>query len=78
MISLAKEEKEENEESEEDKEDEKMEEEENLTSENKSFKEKVMHILNEVEMSTRRSSKLSLDDFLTLLHHFNTNGIHFR
>lgn len=37
-----------------------------------------MGILEDLNYSTQRSSKLSLDDFLKLLFHFNKNEVHFR
>ena len=37
-----------------------------------------MQILQKTEVEGKRSSKLSLDDFLKLLYIFNENGIHFR
>jgi 18S rRNA (adenine1779-N6/adenine1780-N6)-dimethyltransferase len=45
--------------------------------ENFSIKEKVMDILSQDEFNEKRSGKMDLDDFLKLLHSFNTAGIHF-
>lgn len=37
-----------------------------------------MAILNASDYATKRTSKLSIDDFLILLAEFNAKGIHFR
>jgi 18S rRNA (adenine1779-N6/adenine1780-N6)-dimethyltransferase len=43
----------------------------------KYIKEKIENILKENEMEDKRSSKISIDDFLTLLSKFNKEKIHF-
>ena len=42
------------------------------------FKEKLMTILQKAGYHEKRSSKLSLDDYLKLLYAFNEAGVHFR
>ena len=37
-----------------------------------------MNVLNATEYATKRTTKLSIDDFLILLAEFNAKGIHFR
>jgi len=41
------------------------------------FKEKVIEILEKNDFAEKRSSKLSVDDFLLLLTCFNKEGLHF-
>lgn len=41
------------------------------------FKEKVLLVLDDETFKDKRSSKLTLDDFLKLLFCFNKAGIHF-
>lgn len=41
------------------------------------FKAKVMNILEQNDFADKRASKMSQDDFLQLLAHFNESGIHF-
>lgn len=41
------------------------------------FKAKVMDILQRNDFAEKRASKMSQDDFLQLLAHFNESGIHF-
>lgn len=43
-----------------------------------SFKDKIMKVLTDSDYLNKRSSKLSVDDFLRLLLVFNQNDIHFR
>jgi len=42
------------------------------------FKQKLMSILEREGYAEKRSSKLSLDDYLKLLYAFNREGVHFR
>jgi hypothetical protein len=37
-----------------------------------------MEVLEELQYGQLRSSKLSLEEFLKMLYHFNKKGIHFR
>ena len=41
------------------------------------FREKVMQVLDDETFKDKRSSKLTLEDFLKLLFCFNKAGIHF-
>ena len=41
------------------------------------FKAKVVDILEKNDFADKRASKMSQDDFLQLLAHFNESGIHF-
>jgi 18S rRNA (adenine1779-N6/adenine1780-N6)-dimethyltransferase len=49
-----------------------------MEEEKESFKAKIMKILDENEMMTVRTKKLSVEDFLKLLNIFNKNEIHFK
>jgi 18S rRNA (adenine1779-N6/adenine1780-N6)-dimethyltransferase len=42
------------------------------------FKAKLMSILEKIGYAEKRSSKLSLDDYLKMLYAFNQAGVHFR
>lgn len=42
------------------------------------FKEKVEKVLTSVEADTKRARSMDTDDFMVVLHAFNTEGIHFR
>ena len=42
------------------------------------LKDEIMEILTRTEYPTKRTTKLSLDDFMILLSEFNSQGIHFR
>lgn len=44
---------------------------------NVDIKEQVLAVLDELDMSDKRASKMSQEDFLTLLHAFNQKGFHF-
>lgn len=41
------------------------------------MKEKVMEILDKSDFSSKRASKMDINDFLKLLIMFNEEGIHF-
>lgn len=65
------------EDSDEDEKDDEMEEGEECDK-LKEFKQKIVDMLEENKLITKRSAKMDLTDFLLLLSVFNKNGIHFR
>jgi hypothetical protein len=44
----------------------------------KEFKQKIVDLLEDNKLITKRAAKMDLTDFLQLLSVFNTSGIHFR
>ena len=49
-----------------------------MEEEKESFKAKIMKILDDNDMLTIRTKKLSVEDFLKLLSIFNKHDIHFK
>lgn len=41
------------------------------------MKEKITSILEENDLGQKRARSMDIDDFLSMLHTFNSNGIHF-
>lgn len=62
----------------EDEKDEEMDQGEEGDDKTIEFKKKVIEILEESKLITKRSSKMDITDFLQLLSVFNKGGVHFR